>query len=69
MVILRAIKEVGKSGEGYHLAKSKVIEVPEEEAERLQKAYPGCFKALNIDGRVESPAQDSEIIENEVNNG
>lgn len=42
---LAVVKEVGKSGEGYHLAVGKVIEVSEEEAERLQEEYPGCLAA------------------------
>ena len=44
MILIEAVKEVGESGKGYHLAKGKVIEVSEEERERLEELYPGCFQ-------------------------
>lgn len=44
MIKLLVVKEVGKSGEGYHLAVGKVIEVSEEEAERLQAEFPECLQ-------------------------
>lgn len=43
-MLLITVKEVGVSGQGYHLANGKVIEVTDEEAERLEALYPGCFE-------------------------
>ena len=44
MILIEAVKEVGESGKGYHLAVGKVIEVTEEEREKLEELYPGCFR-------------------------
>ncbi len=44
MIKLLVVQEIGKNGEGYHLAAGKVIEVSEDEAQRLQEAYPGCLE-------------------------
>lgn len=41
-MLLITVKEV--VGNNYHLANGKVIEVTEEEAERLQALYPDSFK-------------------------
>lgn len=42
IMFLITVKEV--IGSNYHLANGKVIEATDEEAERLQALYPGCFE-------------------------